>query len=67
MSKIKCRWHHHSPLSVELDGRLGSDAGELLQHSDIGRVEDAEDEAVVLLLVLGTPVTPHLQRVYPRP
>ena len=50
---------------MELDGRLGSDAGELLQHSDIGRVEDAEDEAVVLLLVLGTPVTSDLQRVHP--
>ena len=62
---MKCR-KISLPLRVEFDGGLGPDAGELLEHSDVGRVEDAEDEAVVLLLVLGTPVTPDLQRVYPR-
>ena len=51
---------------MELDGRLGPDAGEFLEHSDVGRVEDAKDEAIVLLLVLGTPVVPQLQGVNPR-
>ena len=66
MTKVYVEKCPFLPLRVELDGRLGPDAGELLEHSDVGRVEDAEDEAVVLLLVLGAPVTPHLQRVHSR-